>query len=104
QLILRILANVWDIRDGSGENGTGGCATATRRNWKRLLDRLKHPGTDRITSRILDELAVVDINGCTGAFAQLPRIRRDRLEYRLHVPLRLADHAQDLARRTLLLQ
>ena len=38
------------------------------------------------------------------AVAQLPRIRRDRLEHRLHVALRLADHAQDLAGRGLLLE
>ena len=52
----------------------------------------------------MDQLAVEREDHSEGRLAQLPRIRRDRLEHRLHVALRLADHAQDLAGRRLLLQ
>ena len=38
------------------------------------------------------------------ALAQFHRGRRDRVEYRLHIRLRLADHAQDVARRRLLFE
>ena len=54
--------------------------------------------------RQMDQLAVECKDECRTGTAQLQRGRRDRVEHRLHICWRLADHAQDLARRGLLLQ
>src|SRR5215471_6470642 len=52
----------------------------------------------------MDQLAVEPLDHAVSSPAQLPCIGCNRFENRLHVALRLADHAQNLARGSLLLQ
>src|SRR5262252_7901402 len=85
-----------------------GLSHDTRPTWRERVDSLEHVARRRrdavMVSDQMNEMAVEPIYRCRHAVTQLHHALGDRIENRLHVRWRLADHPKDLARSRLLLQ
>ena len=72
---------------------------------KRAIDRLEQFGAYALVGgRVPDQFAVVRKEVRIGRIAQPSCVGTNRLEHRQHIALRLADHAQNVAGRCLLLE
>ena len=106
-LLVRVLGirnYVRDMNDGSGKNGPARRAASVR---KCRIDITQCLGSFwiQIAKRgDMNKFAVESKNGAAPGVTQAQRTCGDGIEYRLHIGLRLADRAQDLAGRRLLLE
>src|SRR5262249_33026631 len=103
KLVFWVFSYIRNVDYCSRKNDAGRAAATPRGHRERSLNSLEPPRAHAVESRDVDELAVERKNSAAFGIAKLARIARDSLEDRLHVALRLADHAQDVARGGLLL-
>src|SRR5262249_52095776 len=104
QPILGIFSDIGYVGNPPVEDGATGRTFPAR--WRRVssVDRFKGFGAITLASHESDQLAIERIHCSEIRSAQLSRIFGDRFEDWLHITLRLADHPQNLTRRSLLLQ
>src|SRR5262249_28216869 len=78
---------------------------AVWRHWVHAAGKVQPFRTQTFSSCDIDELAIERMHPARSTTTQLARTRRDRIEHRLHVTLRLINHSQNVAgRRKALLQ
>ncbi len=102
--ILRIVQHVLDVDNGPREDRAAGHHAAVRPHGERLLQRLEDLRCAVVMGRESHQLAVEAMRGAVQPAAETHGALHDGIENRLHVGRRLADHAQDLGGRRLLLQ
>src|SRR5438309_11991501 len=103
-LVLRVDLDVGYVDNGALQDCPGGPQGP---GWARrvyAMHRLEGLGGVVVMGDMVEQLAVELKEGAEESVAQSHGASDDRVEDRLHVCRRLADHAKDLARRRLLLQ
>jgi hypothetical protein len=92
------------MNDRSSEHRSRTASAAARRDRVRSADCLDAAGIGTTERHEVNQVTVERVDPCERGVTQGSRIHRYCLKHRLHIALRLADRAQDLARRGLLLE
>src|SRR4029450_8168811 len=101
---LGSLFHVGDPDEPSTPDGSAGCVACGHRPLPLLPPVLELFRRVPIVGDRVDERPVEAIDASMRGAAQSDGIADDRIEYGLHVSLRLTDYTQDLTRRSLLLE
>ncbi len=96
--ILRILQRILDLNDRPAQDRAPGHQPPVRPHRKRFLKRLPYLRRVVIAGCEVHHLAIESDSGSSQPITQPHGASHDRVEDRLHVGRRAADHPQDLAR------
>jgi hypothetical protein len=102
--VLGVGHQVLDVDDGPRQDRAPGHQTAVRSHRERSLKRLERFRGAVVMGGEMNQLPIEAVRGAVQSIAQAHGASHDRIEDRLDVGGRLADHSQNLARRRLLVE
>ncbi len=102
--VVWIGIDVRNLLDGSAQNGPPGAASAVRRDGEAATPGLDSLGRHSMVGYEVEEFPIEAKHGAKLSITESPRILGDRVKDRLDIGGRAGDHAQNLARRRLLLE
>src|SRR5262245_61369764 len=97
--VFGVLMHVGDVRDAASQDGASGDATSAWWRRERVTKSIGALWAKLIESDEMNELAVERKDAAQRGITEPERIGRHRVEDRLHIGRRAADHPQNLARR-----
>src|SRR5262245_21030526 len=97
--VFGVLMHVGNVRDAASQDGASGDATPAWWRRERVTKSIGALWAKLIESDEMNELAVEREDAAQRGITEPERIGRHRVEDRLHIGRRAADHPQNLARR-----